>query len=130
MAIMRHQLHIPLRAEGWPNAYHWHLDEDVDLQGRPIFRCDVPELIQTNFVVSVAAIQASAMDMIGYIEANVAQKLRNPGYEVHIRWDGTTELGALDERIDPRTADLSRYTMLKCGGTVIRDRHGREDPAA
>lgn len=130
VAITRKQLHRPLLAEGWPNAYHWHLDEDLDLFGKPIFRCDVPELIECNFVISPGAIRAASIDMVAHIEESVRQKLRNPGYTVHIRWDATNEAHVYTERIDPRTADLSRYTMLKCGGMVIRDRHDKEEPAA
>lgn len=130
MVLTRPQIHLPITREGWPNAYQWFLDEDVDDQGRPVFRCEVPHLVQFSFIISPMAIAQCSFDLIAYVERDVAAKVARPGDVCHIRWEATDEEGEY-HKIDPRiTADLPRYTMLKCGGTVIKDRYALDQPEA
>jgi len=121
-------LHRPLTSPGWPNGYQWFLPEDIDIVGRPVFRCEVPVLEEYNFIVSPPAIAMADFDMITFIESTVRRKLGHPYAMVHVRWEGF-ESDAEIHDIDPRTGKLARYTMLKCGGVVIRDRHAIEEAA-
>lgn len=130
MVLTRPQVHLPVTREGWPNSYQWFLDEDVDETGRPVFRCDVPVLVQYNFIVSPGAVAQCSFDLIAFIEKDVASKVAHPGDTVHLRWEATDEEGDY-HNINPRiTAELPRYTMLKCGGTVIKDRYALDQPEA